>query len=52
MHEIVVNLHMHTPYSDGTGTHAEIAAQMGKTPEAVRALLSRAMARLALTMPR
>ena len=26
MHEIVVNLHMHTPYSDGTGTHAEIAA--------------------------
>jgi hypothetical protein len=25
MHEILVNLHMHTPYSDGTGTHAEIA---------------------------
>jgi hypothetical protein len=26
MHEIVINLHMHTPYSDGSGTHAEIAA--------------------------
>jgi predicted metal-dependent phosphoesterase TrpH len=25
MHEIVVNLHMHTPFSDGHGTHAEIA---------------------------
>ncbi|GAB4496910.1 MAG: hypothetical protein OHK0052_07580 [Anaerolineales bacterium] len=25
MHEYLVNLHMHTPYSDGTGTHAEIA---------------------------
>ncbi|MFZ5820821.1 MAG: CehA/McbA family metallohydrolase [Chloroflexota bacterium] len=25
MHEIVVNLHMHTRYSDGTGTHKEIA---------------------------
>lgn len=25
MHEYVVNLHMHTPYSDGRGTHAEIA---------------------------
>ena len=25
MHEIVVNLHMHTPYSDGHGTHGEIA---------------------------
>src|SRR5690554_2424639 len=25
MHEIVVNLHMHTVYSDGTGTHREIA---------------------------
>ena len=25
MHEIVANLHMHTPYSDGTGTHEEIA---------------------------
>ncbi len=25
MHEYVVNLHMHTPYSDGTGTHSEIA---------------------------
>jgi predicted metal-dependent phosphoesterase TrpH len=25
MHEIVVNLHMHTPYSDGTGTHEDIA---------------------------
>jgi len=25
MHEIVVNLHMHTRYSDGTGLHREIA---------------------------
>jgi len=25
MHEAVVNLHMHTPYSDGCGSHAEIA---------------------------
>lgn len=25
MHEIVINLHMHTPYSDGHATHAEIA---------------------------
>lgn len=25
MHEIVINLHMHTTYSDGTGTHQEIA---------------------------
>ncbi|HEY5729326.1 MAG TPA: CehA/McbA family metallohydrolase [Anaerolineales bacterium] len=25
MHEIIVNLHMHTRYSDGTGTHKDIA---------------------------
>jgi hypothetical protein len=25
MHEIVINLHMHTPYSDGHATHTEIA---------------------------
>lgn len=25
MHESIVNLHMHTPYSDGHGTHKEIA---------------------------
>jgi len=25
MHEYIVNLHMHTPYSDGKGTHQEIA---------------------------
>ena len=25
MHEYVINLHMHTPYSDGHGTHGEIA---------------------------
>ncbi len=25
MNEIVINLHMHTPYSDGFGSHAEIA---------------------------
>lgn len=25
MHELTVNLHMHTPFSDGHGTHAEIA---------------------------
>jgi hypothetical protein len=26
MHEIILNLHMHTRYSDGAGTHADIAA--------------------------
>ena len=26
MNEYVINLHMHTTYSDGRGTHAEIAA--------------------------
>lgn len=26
MNELVVNLHMHTPYSDGTGTHSVIAS--------------------------
>ena len=31
MHEIVVNLHMHTRYSDGTGTHKEIAEAAIKT---------------------
>ena len=25
MHEIVLNLHMHTRYSDGSGTHKDIA---------------------------
>ncbi len=25
MHEIVLNLHMHTNYSDGTGSHRDIA---------------------------
>ena len=25
MHEIIINLHMHTKYSDGTGTHKDIA---------------------------
>jgi hypothetical protein len=25
MHEYIVNLHMHTPYSDGTGSHEKIA---------------------------
>lgn len=25
MHEIIINLHMHTTYSDGSGTHASIA---------------------------
>lgn len=25
MHELVINLHMHTTYSDGTATHAQIA---------------------------
>lgn len=25
MHEITINLHMHTKYSDGTGTHTELA---------------------------
>lgn len=27
MHELILNLHMHTPYSDGFGSHAEIAAE-------------------------
>ena len=31
MHEIVVNLHMHTRYSDGSGTHKEIAHAAMKT---------------------
>jgi len=31
MHEIVVNLHMHTRYSDGTGTHKDIAESAIKT---------------------
>jgi hypothetical protein len=31
MHEIVVNLHMHTRYSDGTGTHKDIANAALKT---------------------
>lgn len=31
MHEIVVNLHMHTRYSDGSGTHKEIAQSAIKT---------------------
>jgi hypothetical protein len=31
MHEIVVNLHMHTVYSDGTGTHKDIAQAAMKT---------------------
>ena len=26
MHEIVVNLHIHTPYSDGSGSHVKIAS--------------------------
>ena len=25
MHEITINLHMHTKYSDGTGLHADLA---------------------------
>ena len=31
MHEIIVNLHMHTRYSDGTGTHKDIAEAAMKT---------------------
>lgn len=31
MHEIIVNLHMHTRYSDGTGTHKDIAEAAIKT---------------------
>jgi hypothetical protein len=31
MPELTVNLHMHTPYSDGTGTHEEIAQAALKT---------------------
>ncbi len=36
MHEIVVNLHMHTRYSDGSGTHKDIAkAALGTGVDAV-----------------
>ena len=36
MHEIIVNLHMHTRYSDGSGTHKDIAqAAMGVGLDAV-----------------
>lgn len=31
MHEITINLHMHTRYSDGSGTHKDIAAAALKT---------------------
>jgi len=31
MHEIIVNLHMHTRYSDGSGTHKDIAQAAIKT---------------------
>jgi len=31
MHEIIVNLHMHTRYSDGSGTHKDIAHAAIKT---------------------
>lgn len=31
MHEVVVNLHMHTRYSDGSGAHKDIAAAASKT---------------------
>ena len=31
MHEIVINLHMHTVYSDGSGTHKDIAQAAMKT---------------------
>ena len=31
MHEIIVNLHMHTRYSDGSGTHKDIAEAAMKT---------------------
>ncbi len=31
MHELVINLHMHTTYSDGSGTYAELACAALKT---------------------
>ncbi len=31
MHEIIINLHMHTRYSDGTGSHKDIATAAMKT---------------------
>jgi len=31
MHEWVINLHMHTPYSDGHYTHREIAQAASQT---------------------
>ncbi len=30
MHELVINLHIHTHYSDGTGRHADVAAAAAK----------------------
>ena len=27
MHEVIVNLHMHTRYSDGSGSHKDIACK-------------------------
>jgi hypothetical protein len=31
MHELTINLHMHTTYSDGSGSHADLAAAALKT---------------------
>ena len=31
MHELIINLHMHTQYSDGTGTHKELGVAALKT---------------------
>jgi len=31
MHELTINLHMHTTYSDGTGSHADLGAAALKT---------------------
>jgi hypothetical protein len=31
MHELIINLHMHTTYSDGSGTHADLANAALKT---------------------
>jgi hypothetical protein len=36
MHELIINLHMHTTYSDGSGTHAEIVkAALGTDLDAI-----------------
>ena len=44
-HEIVGNLHMHTPYSDGAAYHAEIAQAAARGSTRVARMLADAEAR-------